>query len=84
MAAGCTDFRLWYHEPLANPVLFADDTSMIVKSNEPCEFIHTLQRNVIKADRWFKSKSLLLNMDKTHLLQFNTKNWSNNGPRGLP
>ena len=41
-------------KPLANPVLFADDTSMIVKSNKPCEFIHTLQRNIIKADRWLR------------------------------
>jgi len=58
---------------LADPVLFADDTSMIVKSTEPWEFLHSIQRNIINADRWFKSNSLLLNMDKTHLLQFYTK-----------
>jgi len=58
---------------LADPVLFADDTSMIVKSTEPGEFLHSLQNNIINVDRWFKSYSLLLNMDKIHLLQFNTK-----------
>ena len=60
-------------KPLAEPVLFADDTSMIVKSTEPGEFLHSIQNNIINVDRWFKSNSLLLNMDKTHLLQFNTK-----------
>ena len=59
---------------LANPVLFADDTSMIVKSTDPMDFIDTIQRNIIHADRWFKSNSLSLNTDKTHLLQFYTKN----------
>jgi len=29
--------------------------------------------NIINAERWFKSNSLLLNVDKTHLLQFCTK-----------
>jgi len=58
---------------LADPVLFADDTIMIVKLTEPWEFLHSIQRNIINADRWFKSNSLLLNMDKTHLLQFYTK-----------
>jgi hypothetical protein len=59
--------------PRANPVLFVDDTSMIVKSTERWEFLHSIQRNIINADRWFKSNSLFLNMDKTHLLQFYTK-----------
>jgi len=61
-------------KPLADPVLFADDTSMIVKSTEPGEFLHSIQSNISNVDRWFKSNSLLLNMDKTHLLQFSTKN----------
>ena len=46
---------------------------MIVKSTEPWEFLHSIQRNIINADRWFKSNSLLLNMDKTNFLQFYTK-----------
>jgi len=58
---------------LANLVLFADDTSMIVKSTDPMDSNNTIQRNVINADRWFKNNSLSLNTDKTHLLQFHTK-----------
>jgi hypothetical protein len=46
---------------------------MIVKSTEPGVFLHSIQRNIINVDRWFKSNSLMLNMDKTHLLQFYTK-----------
>ena len=59
--------------PLANLVLFADNTSMIVKSTDPTDFNNTTQRNIINADRWFKTNSLSLNTDKTHLLQFHTK-----------
>ena len=44
-----------------------------MKSTESWEFLHSIQRNIINADRWFKSNSVLLNMDKTHLLQFYTK-----------
>ena len=29
---------------LADPILFADDTSMIVKSAESCEFLHSIQK----------------------------------------
>jgi hypothetical protein len=39
--------------PLADPVLFADDTSMIVKSTESWEFLNSIQRNTINADKWF-------------------------------
>ena len=58
-------------QPLANIVLFADDTSMIIKSVSHTEFATALQRNITIADKWFKSN--LLNTNKTHLLQFRTK-----------
>jgi len=46
---------------------------MIVKSTEPEELLQSIQNNIINIDGWFKSNLLLLNVDKTHLLQFNTK-----------
>jgi len=55
------------------PVLFADDTSMIITKSDPMEFTSTINRNIIKITRWFKSNSLSLNTDKTHFLQFHTK-----------
>jgi len=33
---------------LANPVLFADDTSMIITKSDPMEFTNTINRNIIK------------------------------------
>jgi hypothetical protein len=37
------------------------------------EFTNSLNANIIKINRWFKSNSLPLNIDKTHFLQFHTK-----------
>jgi len=54
----------------ANPVLFADDTSMIITNPDPMEFTKSLNTNSIKINRWLKSNSLSLNVDKTHFLQF--------------
>jgi hypothetical protein len=58
---------------LANPVLFADDTSMIISKSDPKEFINTINIDIIKINEWFKSNSLSLNIDKTHFLQFHKK-----------
>jgi len=57
----------------ANRVLFADNTSMIITKSDPTEFTNTINRNIIKINRWFKSNSLSLNIYKTHFLQFHTK-----------
>jgi len=55
-------------------VLFADDTSIIVKSPNPKDF----QTNMVKAfdrvHKWFKVNSLSINVKKTHYIQFKTKN----------
>jgi hypothetical protein len=59
---------------LANPVLFADDTNMIISKSDPREFTNIISRNIIKINEWFKSNSLSLNIDKTYFLQFCTKN----------
>jgi hypothetical protein len=52
----------------ANPVIFADDTSMIITKSDPLEFTNTINRNITKINRWYKSNSLSLNIDKTHFL----------------
>ena len=57
----------------ADTILFADDTSIIVKLTKSCVFAYSIQENIINVNRWFNSNSLLLNMDKTHYLQFYTK-----------
>jgi len=71
-------FILYINDPpktivgLTNPVLFADDTSMIISKSDPKEFTNTIIRNIIKINEWFKSNSSL-NIDKTYFLQFHTK-----------
>jgi len=54
----------------ANPVLFVDNTSMIITKSDPIKFTN---RYIIKINKWFKSNSLSLNTDKTHFLQFHMK-----------
>jgi hypothetical protein len=58
---------------LANPVLFVDDTSMIISKSYPKKFTNTISRNIIKINELFKSNSLSLNIDKTYFVQFCTK-----------
>ena len=56
------------------PILFADDTSIIVKSPDPKDF----QTNVFTAlncvNKWFKIIFPSINVDKTHYIQFKTEN----------
>jgi len=56
------------------PILFTDDTSIIVKSPNLRDF----QTNMVTAfhcvNKWFKINLLSVNTDKTHYIQFKTKN----------
>ena len=56
------------------PILFADDTSIIVKSPNSRDF----QTNMVTAfhcvNKWFKVNIFSINIDKTHYIQFKTKN----------
>jgi hypothetical protein len=58
----------------SKPVLFADDTSIIIK--KPSLF--NLKKQIIKIfeqlNKWFNENLLILNFDKTYFLQFKTKN----------
>jgi hypothetical protein len=56
------------------PILFADDTSIIVK----CPNLKDFQTNMVTAfncvNKWFKVSLLSINVDKTDYIQFKTKN----------
>jgi len=67
------DFPI-HAQPSTKTVLFADDTSMVIKSAHPTEFTNAIQNNLIDADKWFKENLLTLNTDKTNILQFYTRN----------
>jgi hypothetical protein len=55
-------------------VLFADDTSIIVTN--PTNFENSVNKIFQHINEWFSTKLLSLNLDKTHYMQFVTKNSS--------
>jgi exonuclease III len=58
----------------AVPILFADDTSIIVKSSELKDFQNNMAMTFNCVNNWFKVNFLSINVEKTHYLQFKTKN----------
>ena len=56
------------------PLLFADDTSIIVKSSKPKDIQNNMTMVFNCVNKWFKVNLLSINVDKTHYLQFKTKN----------
>ena len=58
---------------IANPVLFADDTSIIRAHNKPEEFKNKINMVLIEIINCFQCNFLILNCNKTHFLQFLTK-----------
>jgi hypothetical protein len=56
------------------PVLFTDDASIIVKSSNPKDFQSNMVEAFDRVNKWFKVNSLSINIEKTHYIQFKTKN----------
>jgi len=54
--------------------LYADDTSIIVTSPNLENFETKIDNIFGNINNWFKVNQLVLNYNKTHYLQFNTKN----------
>jgi len=57
----------------SNSVVFADDTSMIIKNSNPLEFRNNSSEGFREINEWLQGNLLLLNYDKTYFLQFVTK-----------
>ena len=57
----------------ANPILFADDTNIIISNNNPEEFKNNINSVMAKIINWFQSNLLKMNCNKTHFQQFLTK-----------
>ena len=66
------DFSLTISK-IANPILFVDDTSIIISNTSPEEFKSNISLVLIETINWFQSNLLTLSCDKTHFLQFLTK-----------
>ena len=58
---------------LANSILFADDTSIIISNSNQDEFKTNINSVLNEIMNWFKNNLLTLNCNKTHFLQFLTK-----------
>jgi len=56
------------------PILFAEDTSIIVKSSNLKEFQNNMTMDFNCVNQWFKINLLSIIADKTHHIQFKTKN----------
>ena len=59
---------------LATPILFADDTSLIISNPDSSQFEKDINTVIQTLNRWFHSNLLFLNFEKTHFLQFLTTN----------
>ena len=60
---------------LAKPVLFADDTSIIIANANVEEFKIGLEFTITETMKWFQCNLLSMNYKKTHFLQFLTKQY---------
>jgi len=58
---------------LANPILFADDMTIIISNTNPQEFKNNINSVMTEITNWFQSNLLTLNCNKTHFMQFLTK-----------
>jgi len=58
----------------ARPILYADDTSIIIVNPNPSPFANNINETLTAVNTWFKTNQLSLNLDKTTFLQFRTKN----------
>jgi hypothetical protein len=56
--------------------LFADDTSLLITSSNPKNFIEDINVTFTDINNWFKVNLLTLNFEETNLMQFLTKNTS--------
>ena len=58
---------------LANPIIFVDDTSIIISNTNSEEFKNNINSVMTEIINWFQSNLLTLICNKTHFLQFLTK-----------
>jgi hypothetical protein len=61
---------------ISNPVLYADDTSLIITNSDSQMFEKDINTAIQQISKWFQSNLLLLNLEKTYFLQFETRNSS--------
>jgi hypothetical protein len=58
---------------ISSPILFADDTSVIISNPDPLSFLNSVTIVLNKLKLWFNTNLLFLNFSKTEFIKFNTK-----------
>jgi hypothetical protein len=58
----------------AEPILFADDTSVIIYNGNLRDFSSTSNLVLSRMIEWFAANKLVLNMENTNIMKFVTKN----------
>ena len=58
---------------MANPILFADNTSIVISNTNPEEFKNNINLIMTEINKWFQSNMITLNLNKTHFIQFWTR-----------
>jgi hypothetical protein len=59
---------------LAEPILFADDTSVTISNRNFKDFSATSNLVLSRMIEWFAANKLILNLEKTNIMKFVTKN----------
>jgi hypothetical protein len=58
----------------SNPILFADDTSILISHYTLFDYKNEFKTTFATLIEWFKNNLLSLNLSKTHIVNFTTKN----------
>ena len=61
---------------VSEPVLFAGDTSVLISSRNLEDFCSVSNLVVSHMIKWFAANNLVINLDKTNIMKFITKNSS--------
>ena len=55
------------------PILFADDTSIIISTQNRLTFKNELKETFANISNWFQANSISVNIEKTQFIQFFSK-----------
>jgi len=64
-------------EPTAIPNMFADDTSILMKSYNNIQLQCKLNIVMSRINKWFQDNLITLNLEKTYFIQFSNKSPNN-------
>jgi hypothetical protein len=64
-------------EPTAIPIMFADDTSIIMENDNSMQLQNEINMMMNRINEWFQDNLITLNLNKTYFIQFINKSSNN-------